>query len=104
MHRWVSPTLLYAHKIAAYIAKKRFVPLPFDALRFMFLGYFDLGPPEYCVEHLLKLNALGIERFVIVGPGYHPEACQGAGSLFFTEVVPVVRAALSAAGSRPARF
>jgi 5,10-methylenetetrahydromethanopterin reductase len=65
-----------------------------------FLKRFAIvGAPDFCVDRLLKLNALGIQRFVIVGPGYHPEARQGSGSLFLTEVVPAVRAALSAAAS-----
>ena len=33
-----------------------------------------VGSPSHCTERLLQLAALGLERFVIVGPGYHPEA------------------------------
>jgi 5,10-methylenetetrahydromethanopterin reductase len=52
-----------------------------------------IGPPERCIERLLQLNALGIERFVIVGPGFHPEASADGPSLFAREVMPAVRAA-----------
>jgi 5,10-methylenetetrahydromethanopterin reductase len=50
-----------------------------------------VGSPDHCVERLLDLAALGIERFVIVGPGYHPEAKRGSTSLFASEVLPAVR-------------
>ncbi len=53
-----------------------------------------VGPPEHCVERLLELHALGIERFVIVGPGFHPEADGSGPGLFVREVMPAVRAAL----------
>ncbi len=52
-----------------------------------------VGPPERCIERLLELNRLGIERFVVVGPGFYPEAESGR-SLFAGEVMPAVRAAL----------
>lgn len=50
-----------------------------------------VGPPERCIERLLELNRLGIERFVIVGPGFYPEPESGR-SLFATDVIPAVRA------------
>jgi 5,10-methylenetetrahydromethanopterin reductase len=53
-----------------------------------------VGPPDHCIERLLQLAALGIERFVIVGPGFHPEARNDGKSLFVTEVMPAVRAAM----------
>jgi len=56
-----------------------------------------VGPPKRCIERLLELNKLGIERFVVVGPGFYPEAEPGR-CLFATEVIPAVRAAL---GARP---
>ncbi len=53
-----------------------------------------VGPPDHCVERLLELIALGIERFVVVGPGFHPEAAGPKGTtLFASEVIPAVRAA-----------
>ncbi|MGB8366225.1 MAG: LLM class flavin-dependent oxidoreductase [Rhizomicrobium sp.] len=53
-----------------------------------------VGPPDRCVERLLQLAALGIERFVVVGPGFHPEAGADGRSLFASEVMPAVRAAI----------
>lgn len=53
-----------------------------------------LGTPDRCVERLLELAALGIERFVVVGPGFHREASSDGKTLFATEVMPAVRAAL----------
>ena len=50
-----------------------------------------VGPPDYCVERLLQLTSLGIERFVVVGPGFHPEARGEGGTLFAREVIPAVR-------------
>lgn len=54
-----------------------------------------VGPPEHCIERLLELHRLGIERFVIVGPGFHPEACADGRGLFVSEVMPAVRAAVA---------
>jgi 5,10-methylenetetrahydromethanopterin reductase len=53
-----------------------------------------VGPPDHCIERLLQLAALGIERFVILGPGLHPEAWTDGRSLFASEVMPAVRAAV----------
>ena len=53
-----------------------------------------VGPPDHCIARLLQLAALGIERFVIVGPGFHPESGQSSQSLFVSEVLPAVRAAI----------
>jgi len=66
------------------------------SLSWDFVSRFAIvGPPDYCVERLLQLAALGIERFYIVGPGFHPEARQGKSSLFASEVMPAVRRQLS---------
>ena len=54
-----------------------------------------VGPPEHCVERLLELHALGVERFVVVGPGFHPEAEPEGPGLFVSEVMPRLRAALA---------
>jgi 5,10-methylenetetrahydromethanopterin reductase len=54
-----------------------------------------MGPPDRCIERLLELYAIGIERFVIVGPGFHPEDRADGKSLFATEVMPAVRAQLA---------
>jgi len=50
-----------------------------------------VGPPDHCIERLLQLASLGIERFVIVGPGFHPESGSAGRSLFVREVMPIVR-------------
>jgi 5,10-methylenetetrahydromethanopterin reductase len=49
-----------------------------------------VGPPDHCIERLRALIALGIERFVVVGPGFHPEY-QAGRSLFAEEVIPALR-------------
>jgi 5,10-methylenetetrahydromethanopterin reductase len=53
-----------------------------------------VGPPEHCVERILGLVALGIERFVVVGPGFHPEVRSDGSLLFAREVIPAIRAAV----------
>jgi 5,10-methylenetetrahydromethanopterin reductase len=53
-----------------------------------------VGPPDHCTERLLELTRMGLDRFVIVGPGFHPEARADGRGLFVTEVLPAVRAAL----------
>jgi len=50
-----------------------------------------VGSPDHCIERLLQLASLGIDRFVIVGPGFHTEARQGTRGLFVSEVMPEVR-------------
>jgi 5,10-methylenetetrahydromethanopterin reductase len=68
------------------------------ALTWDFVQRFAIvGNPDHCIERLLQLAALGIERFVIVGPGFHPEAGQSGRSLFVSEVMPAVRRRLSIA-------
>jgi 5,10-methylenetetrahydromethanopterin reductase len=53
-----------------------------------------VGPPDRCAERLLELVRCGLQRFILVGPGYFPEAGGARRSLFATEVLPAVRAAL----------
>jgi 5,10-methylenetetrahydromethanopterin reductase len=63
-----------------------------DSLDPEFLERFAIiGTPERCIERLLELNKLGIDRFVIVGPGFYREP--HGGNLFAEEVIPAVRAA-----------
>ncbi len=54
-----------------------------------------VGPPDECIARLLALAALGLDRFVVVGPGFHPEAQPSRQSLFAREVIPAVRAELA---------
>lgn len=53
-----------------------------------------VGTPDHCIERLLELAKMGIERFVVVGPGFHPEADTSGPGLFVSEVMPAVRAEL----------
>lgn len=53
-----------------------------------------VGPPDHCIQRLMELVRCGLERFVVVGPGYFPEASGAGRSLFATEVMPAVRAEL----------
>ena len=62
-----------------------------------------VGSPSHCTERLLQLVALGLERFVIVGPGYHPEARKSGPGLFVSEVMPAVRKAIDVESRRLAR-
>jgi 5,10-methylenetetrahydromethanopterin reductase len=65
-----------------------------ESLSWDFVRRFSIvGPPDHCVERLLELAKLGIERFVIVGPGFHPEAGAKGRTLFASEVMPAVKAA-----------
>jgi 5,10-methylenetetrahydromethanopterin reductase len=50
------------------------------------------GTPEQCTRRLLELRRAGLERFVIVGPGFYPEAWGEARGLFAREVIPALRA------------
>lgn len=63
--------------------------LPPDFVR----RYAIVGPPEHCTERLLALAALGLERFVIVGPGFYPASWGESRHLFAREVLPVLQAA-----------
>lgn len=54
------------------------------------------GPPDECARRLLELVDVGVERFIVVGPGIHPEAAAPGRTLFASEVIPAVRSALAA--------
>jgi 5,10-methylenetetrahydromethanopterin reductase len=65
-----------------------------DALTPDFIERFAIvGPPDHCTERLLQLVHRGLDRFVIVGPGYYPEADPAGPGLFAAEVMPALRAA-----------
>jgi alkanesulfonate monooxygenase SsuD/methylene tetrahydromethanopterin reductase-like flavin-dependent oxidoreductase (luciferase family) len=51
-----------------------------------------IGTPGECVERLLTLNRMGIDRFVIVGASLHPESHAEERRLFTREVLPALRA------------
>ena len=52
-----------------------------------------VGSPDHCTQRLLALKAMGLERFVVVGPGFYPGTWGEAAGLFAREVMPAVRAA-----------
>jgi 5,10-methylenetetrahydromethanopterin reductase len=52
-----------------------------------------VGSPDRCTERLLALRAAGLERFVVVGPGFYPAEWGEAAGLFQKEVMPALRAA-----------
>lgn len=51
-----------------------------------------IGPPERVLERLHALAALGIDRFVVTGPGFgaNRDAARTASELLTTEVLPAV--------------
>jgi 5,10-methylenetetrahydromethanopterin reductase len=55
--------------------------------------YAVAGPPSYCVERLLELCELGINKLVLVGPSYgvDPEEARAARCRMGTEVLPALR-------------
>ena len=52
-----------------------------------------VGTPDQCTRRLLALKAMGLERFVVVGPGFYPASWGEAAGLFAREVMPAVRGA-----------
>lgn len=50
-----------------------------------------VGPPDHCIERLVELRKLGIERIVAVGPGFYPASWGAAADLFAKEVIPALR-------------
>jgi 5,10-methylenetetrahydromethanopterin reductase len=52
-----------------------------------------VGSPDHCTRRLLELKAMGLERFVAVGPGFYPASWGEAAGLFAKEVMPALRAA-----------
>lgn len=51
-----------------------------------------VGDPQHCHDRLRELIALGLERLVIVGPGFYPADWGEAAGLFTREVLPALRA------------
>lgn len=52
-----------------------------------------VGSPDHCVQRLLALRDVGLERLVVVGPGFYPASWGEAAGLFVREVIPALRAA-----------
>ena len=52
-----------------------------------------VGSPEHCTQRLLTLRDAGLERLVVVGPGFYPASWGEAAGLFMREVIPALRAA-----------
>lgn len=52
-----------------------------------------IGPPEHCVERLRELAALGVDRFIVVGPSMDAEQDDArlAQKMFVGEVLPAIR-------------
>lgn len=54
--------------------------------------YAVVGTPDHCTRRLLELAARGLERFVVVGPGFYPESWGEKRHLFTREVLPALKA------------
>jgi len=50
-----------------------------------------VGPPDHCVARLRELIALGLDRIVVVGPGFHTEVNKDGPSLFARDVIPAIK-------------
>jgi 5,10-methylenetetrahydromethanopterin reductase len=62
-----------------------------------FIDRFGIvGTPEHCTRRILELIDCGVDRFILVGPGLHPEAAAPGRTLFASEVIPAIRQALVA--------
>ncbi len=58
--------------------------------------YAVVGTPDDCTRRLVDLAARGLERLVVVGPGFYPESWGEKRHLFTREVLPAVKAELGA--------
>jgi 5,10-methylenetetrahydromethanopterin reductase len=66
-----------------------------------FIDRFGIvGTPDHCTRRLLELIDCGIDRFILVGPGLHPEAAAPGRTLVASEVIPAVRQALRSESTR----
>jgi len=52
-----------------------------------------VGSPDQCYARLQELRAAGLERFVVVGPGFYPPDWGDTASVFEREVIPALRTA-----------
>jgi 5,10-methylenetetrahydromethanopterin reductase len=68
--------------------------LTHGALSPQFVRRFAIvGSPDHCTRRLVELRDAGLERFVVVGPGFYPPRWGEAAGLFAKEVMPALRAA-----------
>jgi 5,10-methylenetetrahydromethanopterin reductase len=58
-----------------------------------------VGPPEHCVERLRQLAAVGVDRFIVVGPSIDAEQDEArlAQKMFVGDVLPAIREVTDAA-------
>ena len=69
----------------------------FNPLSPEFIRRFTVvGSPDHCTERLIELARCGLDRLVVVGPGYYPDDWGDSSELFVREVVPALRAVLKA--------
>lgn len=54
--------------------------------------YAVVGTPEHCTRRLLELAKRGLDRLVVVGPGFYPESWGENRHLFTREVLPALKA------------
>ncbi|MDR2857948.1 MAG: LLM class flavin-dependent oxidoreductase [Novosphingobium sp.] len=52
-----------------------------------------VGSPDHCTGRLLALRDAGLERLVVVGPGFYPAGWGEAAGLFVRECLPALKAA-----------
>jgi 5,10-methylenetetrahydromethanopterin reductase len=65
-----------------------------DPLSAEFVDRFAVvGPPDACADRLLELAGLGLDRFVITGPGFGADRDHArlAGRLLVGELLPALR-------------
>lgn len=53
--------------------------------------YAVVGTPDHCARRLLDLAACGLDRLVVVGPGFYPESWGEKRHLFAREVLPALK-------------
>lgn len=51
-----------------------------------------VGTPEHCHARLRELLEMGLDRLVVVGPGFYPPEWGDAANLFSREVLPALKA------------
>jgi 5,10-methylenetetrahydromethanopterin reductase len=49
------------------------------------------GTPDHCIARIGELIRCGLDRLVVVGPGFYPDGVGAKQSLFATEVMPALK-------------